>query len=1606
MKNYIVSIIAFVAVVVSVHAQSPVPTGSPIDPDCSICEDDIRDFEDPGGGNTTPGRCMYRDLDGDGYGSGSVVCVNSSNTTGYSYNNQDCDDSSASIKPRTWYMDADGDGVGNSSRPALHCSSTAARDGWSLIKGDCDDNDPAITGERVWYENLDGDAFGNSLVTKIECFQPSGYIAQGGDCNDNDASIGQVLLYEDQDGDGLGDPNSIYRNGYISNPPVCERAGWVTNADDNCPLNYGTAANSGCPVGDAYILEARNTVYEKTYRVDSSVVATSKIYYNTLGKQEQSLSYDSKTGKTWASQTLYDAQGRVGMQTLAAPAYPGETLVYKNGFVKKEGGAELNADDINNQDVNNSVEINDEAYTLGGYYANPANNLEDKTTRPYSKTIYSDLMPGTAKQTIGGNKQNGEWRQGYSFSMPAAQEMYYVFGYDHFLSHDEEQNNVYALEHYGEFFPSVNIKLAWEKVGKTVVRDVQGNENVVFTDVQGRTIAAARSGGAKQYEVLSLIGEQKYVDIHIPEGCENTAQLLGNSSDYKIYNLKTETDDGDISKPGFYRVEYIGDNVEFTEGGELTYIDLSSKQIHPVENLFDSSDAIGVRYKVNYYDYSLNYYNEAGQLTSTLQPLGFNDTCLDNLSATVNHEEKLKSEFKYNALGQLEHTKSPDEGHAWFVYREDGQIRFSTNSKQWENKEISYTDYDALARPIESGVYHDVPLAFLKNFPGVDNITMETNPFKNTIQNHIEVNQTDIPNTTRKEQHFSVYDRINIEDKNWLTTKAGNAYANPSFLSGNIAKTYNIEDGNVYARTYYSYDVYGRVKWIVQGIASLANNGAKTIDYEYDPVTSQVTKVIYQKNNAQEKFIHRYTYDTIDQSLKKVEISTDDINFTEQAVYDYYETGALRRTTLAGGIQEIDYVYNLNGQLKSINHPSLAQDNELNPFERDLFGVSLDYYTGDYQRSTQFSFPTPNSFNQYNGNIKAMTWGTKKRANETASPVQYKYEYNENNWLKNATFDGLGSAPISAAADVVIDYMITNSQDVKATNSIVFKPNFSVKADANLSFSAKIVDATTGEYQQGDYNISGVSQDANGNIVNGISYDANGNIKSLIRNKNTEDNSNKMDELTYTYKEGLSNRLDYVKDDAGKTTLNDIDTQAPDNYQYNAIGQLVKNNAEKIEYEYNASGLVTKVKYDDKVRVEFKYNDKNFRTEKISYKANGTTIDKRTHYILDASGGTLAIYEDEMLKEIPIYGANRLGVYNKETGTSVYQLTDHLGNVRAVIAKNGDAAIAVSKTDYYPFGMAMPNRSEGENTYRYAYQGQEKDPETGKEAFQLRLWDARIGRWLTIDPKREFASPYLGMGNNPVRLTDPDGGSTEDNCCGGEYDMKHPGVDLGVIKGVKSSTGYIPNGRDWEILEMLRNSAPNIYASINRSYKSGDFFQLGGGNWGGFSSQFQQGWEGRNNYPNTGVAEFWSNTASVSIIGTMTLAVGSSIGITTIGKSMFLGGGGATTPTIAPPQLTTTVYRNFGWNELSSLKLNNGNFTIMENGFGAKQFWLNEKSLNWWKASSFSKPFTAKISVEVNALKHGHYFKDYGQYEAVSFDSQSALNIFNQSMKIEWISYY
>ncbi len=77
----------------------------------------------------------------------------------------------------------------------------------------------------------------------------------------------------------------------------------------------------------------------------------------------------------------------------------------------------------------------------------------------------------------------------------------------------------------------------------------------------------------------------------------------------------------------------------------------------------------------------------------------------------------------------------------------------------------------------------------------------------------------------------------------------------------------------------------------------------------------------------------------------------------------------------------------------------------------------------------------------------------------------------------------------------------------------------------------------------------------------------------------------------------------------------------------------------------------------------------------------------------------------------------------------------------------------------------MPGRTYSSSTYRYGFNGKEKDNEMKGEGnaydFGMRIYDPRIGRWLSIDPRiKEYPwqTPYSYHRNNPINITDYLGG--------------------------------------------------------------------------------------------------------------------------------------------------------------------------------------------------------------------------------------------------------
>ncbi|MEM9024544.1 MAG: RHS repeat-associated core domain-containing protein, partial [Bacteroidota bacterium] len=414
-----------------------------------------------------------------------------------------------------------------------------------------------------------------------------------------------------------------------------------------------------------------------------------------------------------------------------------------------------------------------------------------------------------------------------------------------------------------------------------------------------------------------------------------------------------------------------------------------------------------------------------------------------------------------------------------------------------------------------------------------------------------------------------------------------------------------------------------------------------------------------------------------------------------------------------------------------------------------VFGMTLDYFNGDYFRTGTNIKTYTNEANDlsgivdlYNGNIKAFRWRTRTEltsgsgsGSTSGNPTHNMYGFN---------YDALSR--------------MTKAQ---------YGPSQSPQSSPTTTFSA-------GDYYK----------------LDNITYDRNGNIKGLSRNAYTGTDGQtswvkEMDDFTYHYKPG-TNQLVHLNDDPSYTGnwSVDLDDQgvhdpmvpATWNYQSNESGQLVAETGNSNYLDYNLSGKVTKV-YQDQgktiLKASYDYNERGSRIKKTSY--DGTVNNnpvKETWYVHDASGGIVAVYEkeapatSETLVELPIYASGRLGSFYRVSLETIYELTDHLGNVRATINRtkqgNGDAQL-LAYTDYYPFGMEMPGRSYASSPeYRFSFQGQEFEDETGWSAFDLRMYDARLGRWMAPDPYEQHFSPYLAMSNNPISFFDPNGGEDED----------------------------------------------------------------------------------------------------------------------------------------------------------------------------------------------------------------------------------------------------
>lgn len=122
--------------------------------------------------------------------------------------------------------------------------------------------------------------------------------------------------------------------------------------------------------------------------------------------------------------------------------------------------------------------------------------------------------------------------------------------------------------------------------------------------------------------------------------------------------------------------------------------------------------------------------------------------------------------------------------------------------------------------------------------------------------------------------------------------------------------------------------------------------------------------------------------------------------------------------------------------------------------------------------------------------------------------------------------------------------------------------------------------------------------------------------------------------------------------------------------------------------------------------------------------------------------------------------------------------------------------------DHVPFGSLLPGRNYSSNSYRFGFQGQEKDDElhgsTGTSyAFEYRMHDPRVGRFLSIDPlaaKYPHNSPYAFAENQVIQFIELEGLETAPSAANsGDENLKMHEVQSGEsVWGIAKSN--LPEG--------------------------------------------------------------------------------------------------------------------------------------------------------------------------------------------------------------------
>jgi RHS repeat-associated protein len=774
-------------------------------------------------------------------------------------------------------------------------------------------------------------------------------------------------------------------------------------------------------------------------------------------------------------------------------------------------------------------------------------------------------------------------------------------------------------------------------------------------------------------------------------------------------------------------------------------------------NCFEKvNETLKYRYQNKEYHYTLYYYDQAGNLAQTVPPDGVRpldpQRIEDALGGDVVYpDHKLVTKYKYSSVEELISQKTPDAGESRFWYNDKMQLRLSQNAQQVKEQNYSYEKYDDLGRVVEVGEFNTME-------PTEDLLTQLDNP---QFPDAATYALSDITHT--------YYDFAKPGfDKQFVQSNLRNRIAYITMLDKFDADT---------IATYYSYDVHGNVRSLLQQIPGL---DLKRTDYVYDRVSGNVNYMLYQYNE-QDEFIHRYQYDA-DNRITEVITSNDGFIWDTDAKYNYYQHGPLARVELGEyRIQGLDYFYTLQGWVKGVNGYIDPGQDGLNGsmVPKDEFSYNLGYFDGDYvgiglgslndyyQMPMQHYAAMMGNNGLYNGNIAWMSTDLKKigtvKGNRHKGTQAMIYRYDQLHRLVQSRsltqFNGAaGFTPrTTAPGPFDEDFSYDGNGNIlklkRHDGNSVVKDDFTYSYYRNTNKLRQLVPVERDTTYVG-------AVTSNHKVYRNITIQGSSYVESGS-------------DVTLKATENIHVNPDFDVHDNGNFHAYVLDEEEG-MYLYDAIGNLIWDQEEGVKINWTPHGKIRELIKGDTTTVTFRYDGSGDRIEKRVIRPDTVYV---TRYVRDAGGNIMAVYSHNELTEQTVYGNNRIGIYrtgrrpgHQRLGRKNYELNNHLGNVLAVVTDNifvsADSTWSkvLNVNDYYPFGLTMEERSFNDSTYRYGYNGKEKDND-GKVGgstydYGFRIYNPRIGRFLSVDPLAKsypWYTPYQFAGNKPIKFSDLDG---------------------------------------------------------------------------------------------------------------------------------------------------------------------------------------------------------------------------------------------------------